>query len=276
MLHQPYVIEELHCNNGGTDCDPIDYMYSTMAVVAASREVLARYLILRNFHRSSSYRGFDEKAFTASLGLLFAHFSGHRRGSANVLEHQRPHDLGVLENVITCMAKVSAKNRDSQGSARCQSLGKFVKIEADAADGSDFLVWGADRVGNHKENEALDSKSDLEISIPYLGTIYITRQTIRGQCPDVSNATHLSNTSSEISLPTFRYHQGRCGMARDALGALNTAGFQSESTTGSASLSSHDQVVFDTVTPLENRSENHDLHRQTSVYNELDSMWVDD
>jgi hypothetical protein len=199
MLHQPYIILQFPCNHEIDDYNPIDYMYSTMAVVAASREVLTRYHILRNFHRSPSYRGFDEKAFTASLALLFAHLSGHRRGSANVLEHQRPHDLGVLENVIDCMEKISSMNRDAQGSARAQSLRQFMKIEAEAADGSQFLVCGADGVDNNKQNKDVGRNCDFEIPMPYFGTIRLIRQISEKQGVDLATATHLSHIASKIS-----------------------------------------------------------------------------
>lgn len=189
VLHQPYIIENPSRDRWEYGLIPIDYTYSTMAVVAASREVLTRYLILRYFHRSSSYRGLDEKAFTASLALLFAHLNGHSLGSSNVLEHQRPHDLGILEDVICCMDKVSSLNRDLQGCARARVLKQLAKIEANAADGCDYEIHSAGSLAQTNGAKPVGIKSDLEVSLPYLGSIHVTRRITPTSGVDVSTAS---------------------------------------------------------------------------------------
>ncbi|KAJ5361376.1 hypothetical protein N7541_002220 [Penicillium brevicompactum] len=202
VLHQPYIIGKPSRNDWECDWNSVDYGYSTMAVVAASREVLTRYLILRYFHQSSSYRGFDEKAFAASLGLLFAHLNGHRLGSSNVLEHQRPHDLGILEDVICCMEKVSSLNRDLQSCARAQVLRQLAQIEAKAADGCDYEVYSTASLQLNHGTETAGSKSDLEVCLPYLGNIFVARQITATSGVDLPIASCTNNISPEIELPT--------------------------------------------------------------------------
>ncbi|CAI7632557.1 unnamed protein product [Penicillium bialowiezense] len=189
VLHQPYIIGNPSRDQWKYGLSPIEYTYSTTAVVAASREVLTRYLVLRHFHRSSSYRGFDEKAFTASLALLFAHLNGHSLGSSNVLEHQRPHDLGILEDVICCMEKVSSLNRDLQGCARAEILKQLAKIEVNAADGCDYEVYSAGTLAQINGTEPVGIKSDLEVSLPYLGHIHVARQITPTSCVNVSTTS---------------------------------------------------------------------------------------
>ncbi|KAJ6120683.1 hypothetical protein N7523_004963 [Penicillium sp. IBT 18751x] len=171
LLHQPYVIEHLEGDYQKHSVDPFspDYMYSKLAAVSASREVIARYLVLRNYHRSPSSRAMDDKGFTASINLLLTHLDGHCLGNANVLEHQRSHDLGMIETVANLIEDLRASNEHSFDVSQAQVLKRFINIEADAADGSSYHT---------RKGEGNDSgRSDgLELSIPYIGVLHITRQ----------------------------------------------------------------------------------------------------
>lgn len=69
LLHHPYLIRRLCLQSASSGVSPlhnsVDYSYSTFAALSASREVLSRFLVVRNFHNTPSYRGLDDKGFTA-------------------------------------------------------------------------------------------------------------------------------------------------------------------------------------------------------------------
>jgi hypothetical protein len=209
LVHQPYLLRVMRWRASQTQPHSMDQAYSNMAIVSASREVLSRYLILRKFHQSPSYRGLDDKAFTAAVALLLAHLDGHRLGSTNVLEHQRPQDLGILDRVIGCIENFSCHSRDSQGSDRATLLRRFVEIEADAAEDDGYILCNdAAPDNNNQINKCADGRCHLEFHIPYFGTMHIMRQTRTGSSRDVApSAISLSDTlcmQDEVSTP-LRY-----------------------------------------------------------------------
>jgi hypothetical protein len=192
FLHQPYVIDRL-----GEDHP--DHMYSKLAAVSASREVITRYLVLRNYHRSPSSRAMDDKGFTASITLLFAHFDGHRLGDANVLEHQRPHDLGIIEKVTNLIEEISASDKHPSDISRVQILRRFLDVEADAADGSAYSTWKNNETGGN----VLDGDG-LQLSIPFFGTLHITRQQLQnssGMDKSDLNLVRMSEIIPEVLVP---------------------------------------------------------------------------
>ena len=171
LLHQPYLIKQLVGDPYSRSIGQIssNNMYSKLAAVSASREVITRYLVLRNHHRSPSSRAMDDKGFTASLTLFLAHLDGHRLGDANVLEHQKPHDFGIIQKVTDLLEDISASDKHPLDVSRAQILRRFIEIEADAADGSSYCAWNND-------GDDSDGSDGLKLSIPYFGILHITRQ----------------------------------------------------------------------------------------------------
>lgn len=170
VLHQPYLIQKHPKSTTGSAAPSIDYTYSKLAVLSASREVLSRYLEFRNFHHIPAYRGVEPKAFTPSITLLIGHIESHRLGHANVLEHQRPHDLSITDNVIGCMERTAHFNEDVSSSSSAQLLKELMKIEADAADGAVHSVW------MEEGTDLTNGEHSLRLPMPYFGTICIARQ----------------------------------------------------------------------------------------------------
>lgn len=168
LLHQPYTI---HNQNTGLDRD---YTYSKFTAVSASREVLSRYLLLRNYHRSPSYRALDEKAFMASVTLLHAHFVGHGNSSANFHEHQRSSDLATIEKIIDLFEVLSTTLKAS-GLCGSQILKNFMQIEEDAANGSVYRTWNSPEASTSTDGDSGD-KRVLQVPIPYFGVILISGQ----------------------------------------------------------------------------------------------------
>jgi hypothetical protein len=201
LIHQPYLLEVVRWTSSQIELHSLDQAYSKMAIVSASREILSRYLLLRKIHRSPSYRGFDDKAFTAGVALLLTHLDGHRLGSANVLEHQRPQDLGILDSVIGCIEVLSCRNRDSQGSYRAKLLRRFIQIEANAAEGNNHTVCNDEALDENQKSHSTEEGCDLKFDIPYFGTIHIIRHTsARSNFNDIPSMNPISDTAPELFL----------------------------------------------------------------------------
>ncbi|KAJ5987249.1 hypothetical protein N7451_011614 [Penicillium sp. IBT 35674x] len=179
LLHQPYTI-----HNENVDLDR-DYSYSKFAAVSASREVLSRYLTIRNYHRSPSYRALDEKAFMASVTLLFAHFVGHENATANFFEHQRSGDLGTIEKVTDLFEDLSV-TLEASGLYGSQILRKFMQIEEDAANGSIYRTWNRVETSTSADQDCAD-QCIIQLPIPYFGVILISAidkvENLEGQLP---------------------------------------------------------------------------------------------
>ncbi|CAL5871177.1 uncharacterized protein PFLUO_LOCUS5424 [Penicillium psychrofluorescens] len=167
VLHQPYIAQQ----NSEYSRTSFDFIYNKLAVHSASCGLLTRYLVLRKFYRSSAYRGLDDKAFAAAITLLVAHLNGHHLARANVLEHQRPHDLGIIGSAIDLMEELSASHEDAQGNSRVRILKRLSDIEEDAMNGSDYYAWNEENA-TKDDGEAQDGKT-LKLSIPYFGSIHI-------------------------------------------------------------------------------------------------------
>jgi hypothetical protein len=112
------------------------------------------------------------------MALLLVHIDSHRLGRANVLEHQRPHDLGIIENVIDWMEVFCSKKILPSNSCP-QALKKLLAIEADAADGSNYFARGEDSATENGEHEIGREVYSLKLSVPFFGTIRIVREGLK-------------------------------------------------------------------------------------------------
>lgn len=187
LLHQPYLIQSQEPGFG-----TIDTSHSKATAASASREVLSRYLMIRNYRRSPSYRGLDEKAFVCSAMLLFAHLIGHGNGDSNFLEHQRSHDLGIFERVIGLWKEISVALGDSQCVYHSIKLRKLMNIEENAANGSSYYTWNDRARTTCTEDNREDKPSEVRIWLPYFGDLVISPQPLIDQEP----ADSQSNTSA--------------------------------------------------------------------------------
>lgn len=148
VLHQPYIVQSLVSPTTNEHVS-----YSKLVVCSASHEVLLRFLVIRSFHRGGSYFGFEEKACTAMCVLLLANIDGHRLGQANSLEHQRPQDLALVNNVLNFLEEMHVPNFE------VETLKNVVGIERQVADGANYS-W------------MKKADTGLELTIPYFGTVY--------------------------------------------------------------------------------------------------------
>lgn len=176
LLHQPYLIERL-CSDIHVDGLQIssESTYSTLAAAAASREMISHYLQFRGYHRSPSSRATDDKCFLACITLLFAHLDGHRQSIMNVLEHQRCHDIGIIERVICFMKDLSVLNENPLAATRSQTLSELLKAEASAADGLPYYFWLGDEINASGTRDAENTLHEIQILVPYCGNLHISR-----------------------------------------------------------------------------------------------------
>jgi hypothetical protein len=176
LLHQPYLIRLLTCTHASDSIEQnaVDFTYSKLAVASASHEGLLRYLAIRELHQSPTYRPTDDKMYACAIALLFAHLDGHRHGSANVLDHQRNRDLGLISESIDMMEKVSTANNDPRGLVLFQILKNFMTIEDAAAEGSTYLAWRDKSTQASDDSQESLTEDSLSLWIPYFGKIHIS------------------------------------------------------------------------------------------------------
>ncbi|KAJ5717237.1 hypothetical protein N7488_002883 [Penicillium malachiteum] len=171
LLHHPYLIY-YHGGNHGQRA----YCYSRSAVTLASRELISRYLAVRNYRRSPSCRGLDEKGFMASIILLFAHFTSHGNDDLDFIEHQRSYDRGIIVKVISLWEEISLHPADLQCTSYLQRLRKFIEIEEDAANGSTYHTWTEEGTSRNLIENSLDNDDEIRFSFPYFGDLVIASQ----------------------------------------------------------------------------------------------------
>jgi len=105
--------------------------------------------------------------------FLILLLQGHNLRSANVLEHQRPQDLGLLNEAISLIETTSDANEDRLGISMIQTLKSLVEIEGRSAMGHRYAVWVEDHSAHHDTRGNLDGMS---LPIPYFGSIRIAQQ----------------------------------------------------------------------------------------------------
>ncbi|OKL60678.1 hypothetical protein UA08_03952 [Talaromyces atroroseus] len=177
LLHQPYLLRPLHSQRATRVTDRVDYTYCKLNALSASRELLSRFVVMRDIHHSTSYRGIDHKAWIASVTLLLAHIDGKQSSAnnSNLLAHQRPQDLAIVHRLIQRL------DLDNSTTESAQQLRTLLQIEENAANGVKYCFTWADASTSAKNGKA------LPLSIPYFGTISILSS--RLEASETSNAS---------------------------------------------------------------------------------------
>jgi hypothetical protein len=128
-----------------------------------------------------------QKAFAASITLLLLHIAGHQLGSqANVLEHQRPQDLCLIEQNIEALEAIFSSANVASGYGDVVAMKKLMEIEAEAAFGTQYSTWMENRAPTSASKERGVADPVLKIPVPYHGQICIAKsdaglfQTIKG------------------------------------------------------------------------------------------------
>ncbi|KAH6987191.1 C6 zinc finger domain-containing protein [Ilyonectria destructans] len=180
MLHLPYM---LRSSAPGESTTGYNLEYSKLSSVNASRELLTRFIMFRSFNRVAfCSRATDFHALIAAMTLVIAHLDGHRKqrqqgagmAGINLLAHQRNSDRAMMDQVLENMEGVAKLSTDVLSERSSSLLKSLLALEADAANGK-FGNAAAVMTELHPDS-ATDDGHSLRISIPYFGTIQISRE----------------------------------------------------------------------------------------------------
>lgn len=198
QLHLPYMLmfsSEKHT------------VYSKLACVNASREVLSRFIAFRTWNKVAfCCRSVDFFALMAAMTLVLAHLHANDEPDLNCLAHQRHSDRAMMEQVLESMEMVYKLNMDVLSEKSGDLLRRLLEIEADAAEGRkydtqsvmdlasnmDGAAHGSHPDGNctkpgpctqsdesgalHEHHLSDDEPGVLRMCIPYFGIIRIARE----------------------------------------------------------------------------------------------------
>ncbi|KAF2165230.1 hypothetical protein M409DRAFT_67481 [Zasmidium cellare ATCC 36951] len=183
QLHLPYML----CSRSSMNSRE----YSRITCANASREMLARWIALRNSKTvACSCRSVDFVALMAAMTLVLAHLDG-RRSETNTLAHQYQSDRAMIEQVQECMEELDRSNSDALSAKSADLLHGLLAIDDEGADGEtdDPRV---EVEGMNTTSGDYIGASGVNVHIPYFGTIKIAR----AQYP---SATHASEESVSVS-----------------------------------------------------------------------------
>ncbi|KAH8733094.1 hypothetical protein GQ44DRAFT_696913 [Phaeosphaeriaceae sp. PMI808] len=167
LLHLPYLLRY--------DKDSSDLAYSQFTCVYASRQIVSRFVALRNLNRSmvSIYcRTSDFFALMACTTILLTHIDGHRLGEQNWRAHTRLDDHAIVEQFLQSLEMAAEHTDDELTTKGAAQLRRLLKVEADAARGMEYTA--------HNTLCSIEEQSgELQLSIPYYGIVNIGREGIR-------------------------------------------------------------------------------------------------
>jgi hypothetical protein len=157
--------------------DESKHDYSRMTCVNASREVLSRYITLRNLNRIAySCRTVDFLALMAAMALLLAHMDCHRAEADNPLAHQYLSDRAMIEQVQENMHEINKLNSDALSAQSADLLKKLLAIEMEAGD-TRVSVSEASNGVVQQDGTTREEDGVVSVQIPYFGIIRIGKDT---------------------------------------------------------------------------------------------------
>jgi hypothetical protein len=163
-----------------------------MACGDASREVLSRYLLLRNFNRTaSSCRFVDLLGLMAAITLILAHLGGRNNLHSQhqdeasyridtLLLHQAPKDRAMMEQALKTMQDLSYSSQDNLCAQGAEALQRLLAIEA-STNPTTPTANSCVKVDANSDSDTLSvffvsgSAEDKQFFIPYFGVMQIVR-----------------------------------------------------------------------------------------------------
>ncbi|KAB5547386.1 hypothetical protein GE09DRAFT_1224387 [Coniochaeta sp. 2T2.1] len=227
QLHLPYMLmfsSEQHT------------VYSKLACVNASREVLSRFIAFRTWNKVAfCCRSVDFFALMAAMTLVLAHLHANDTPDLNCLAHQRHSDRAMMEQVLESMEMVYKLNMDVLSEKSGNLLRRLLEIEADAAEGRKYDTQNVMELANDMDgaahggavgvgapadctkpgpceqadesgtlhaviNAAEDEPGVLRMCIPYFGVIRIAREGGISREPPASAAAILSGPQQVLGI----------------------------------------------------------------------------
>ncbi|ETS73781.1 hypothetical protein PFICI_14727 [Pestalotiopsis fici W106-1] len=186
QLHWPYLLNTLHCEGHGRSTK--HEAYSATTCVHASREILHRFILYRNFNSASQcFRPVDFLAITAVLTLLLAHSDIYYSSllpegqgkRTDYLAHQRLGDRLLLDQAMQQLETVSQYNRDATSIGRLEELRSLIRLKMEATRENNFIRIAAKPQERGSEQPQSSStrtnEGELQFPAPYFGTIRISQ-----------------------------------------------------------------------------------------------------
>lgn len=164
QLHLPHMLCPSHASQR---------MYSKIACVNASREILNRHISLQSFEPAvSRCRMIDFPALIAGMTLMLAHVISHCvKATENMFAHQRVGDRAMVERTLENMKFVSELHQETLMVRCARLLADLLAIEQDAAREHQYGE-GRPRLGM----EELDhGRKMLIMRAPFLGGIQLSK-----------------------------------------------------------------------------------------------------
>ncbi|KAH8651430.1 hypothetical protein BX600DRAFT_473552 [Xylariales sp. PMI_506] len=167
FAHLPYIILQPE-STAVTGSNPLpDYTYNKISAVTASREIHARI-------RNTKSLGMVRKLMIVALTLLLVHLDSDKLGDRNMLAHQRPNDLQIIDEVIENLESLATATNDHSVSAIIHALKRVGDFEESAAGGHRYRVWSEVL----EPTESVDciiheSECSLDLFLPYYGNLHI-------------------------------------------------------------------------------------------------------
>lgn len=151
-------------------------MYSRMACVNASREILTRAMAIRAFNpHTVCCRMGDFMGLVAGMTLVLAHLVSHCQGGTNnLLALQRSGDRAIVERALEGMKAVSEMCEDVLAARCAVLLTHLLAVEADAAQDEGYHLHELPANGDTYN----DNENVLIVKVPYIGAIRIARKGI--------------------------------------------------------------------------------------------------
>lgn len=199
QLHLPYMLLSTSAERR--------YDYSRITCVNASREILVRFIALRNFNKiGSSCRIVDFIALMAAITLSLAHLDSEALKVENMLAHQYQSDRAMIEEVEENMRAVNQLNSDALSAQSAELLRQLLAIDVAPSDESlptatRVSLFG---VANEIVPTPVDQDADnaVNIEIPYFGFIRIGHSSARVDGLQIYPTTGLLSQSQPLDSST--------------------------------------------------------------------------
>lgn len=247
QLHLPHMLCPSHDSQR---------MYSKIACVNASREVLNRHIALQSFQPAvSRCRMIDFPALIAGMTLMLAHAISHcGKESDNMFAHQRLSDRAMVKRALGSMEFVSELHQETLIVRCARLLTELLAIEEDATREHRHDI--DQQHGGTKERD--NGRNMLIMRAPFLGGMQLSKE---GVAPMTSSRTdqdsNLAEGTSIGGIGAIHVDSSRPSESDQGISALDFPGHQPDSashvvqaTTGDF-LTHDDHTFFDGATSID-------------------------
>jgi len=225
-------------------------LYSKIACVNASREILNRHIDLQSFEPAvSRCRMIDFPALIAGMALVLAHAISHcGTKSENLFAHQRSSDRAMVERTLENLEFVSELRQDTLLVKCVKLLTDLLAIEEDAAQGHRNDL-DPPRMGSNARNHGRDM---LISRAPFLGGIRLSNEGIAAAATSkAGEGSSLSESTSIGGIGAIHVNSSRTlDTDLDSSGS-DVTGEQSNAVSQIPQAASYDLSLHDDQIPLE-------------------------